>query len=79
MTGRTTLAVLASGPEEFRRWCYDSGLSPRDPEVVYVDRAERLRGMTDVKFIRCHRAWEHPRVTEIEEVVRLIEQRRTHP
>lgn len=73
---RPILAVLASGYDEFRRWCMDSGLSIRDPEVVFIDRPERLRGMTDVKFIRCRDAWKHPRLIEIEEVVQLIVQRR---
>ncbi|MFC7909037.1 hypothetical protein [Streptomyces nigra] len=77
MTGRPILAVLAANFTEFRRWCHDSGLSTRDPQVVYIDRPERLRGMTDVKFIRCPYAWKHPKANDIYDLVQYIEQRRT--
>ncbi|MFF5984395.1 hypothetical protein ACFY78_36690 [Streptomyces olindensis] len=72
----TLLVVLASGYDEFRRWCQGSGLSPRDPDVVFVDRWDRLRGLTDVKIIRCPRWYAHPDADRIEQAVHSIEQRR---
>lgn len=77
MPSRRILAVLASNYQEFRRWCADSGLSSGDPEVKFIDRPDHLRGLSDPKIIRCRDAWKHPRIGEIEEVVDLIEQRRS--
>lgn len=75
MTGRSVLVVLASSYDEFRAWCRDSGLSPNDPEVVFIDREDRLRGLSDIKVIRCRRWDLHPDALRITQTAEIIEQR----
>lgn len=78
MTGRTILVVLALNYGEFRAWCRDSGLRPDDREVVFADREERLRGLSNIKVIRCRR-WDHHRdALRISQTAEIIEQR-SHP
>lgn len=72
---RPVLVVLAENRTEFERWCLDSGLRRDDPEVVFADRMERLRGMTDVKVIRCRYWWAHPASEAIGQYAQIIEQR----
>jgi hypothetical protein len=79
MTGRTNLVVLASGYDEFRRWCLDSGLRPDDPEVLFADRFHKLRGIEPTKVIRCRRHYEHPESQEIEAWLRALDERRNAP
>lgn len=75
MTGRTILTVLALNYDEFRAWCRDSGLSLDDPEVVFVDREDRLRGFSNIKVIRCRRWDLHPDALRIAQTAEIIEQR----
>lgn len=75
MTGRTILVVLALNYDEFRAWCRDSGLSPNDPEVVFVDKEDRLRGLSNIKVIRCRRWDHHPHALHITQTAEIIEQR----
>ncbi|WP_329390294.1 hypothetical protein [Streptomyces sp. NBC_01716] len=72
------IAVLACDAREFETWCRNSGLSPRDREVVYISRREKLRGLDNVKVIRCPRWDQHPDAGRIDEFVRMLEQRRAH-
>ncbi|MGW0578602.1 hypothetical protein ACWD25_22135 [Streptomyces sp. NPDC002920] len=72
------IVVLARNFEDFRAWCRDSGLSPTDPEVVYIDRWDRLRGLGNIKVIRCPRWDQRPDVAEIDELARELERRRAH-
>lgn len=71
------IAVLARDTREFEDWCRSSGLSPRDREVVYISRWDKLRGLDNVKFIRCTRWHEHPEAGQIDEIVRRLEDRRS--
>lgn len=70
------IVVLARNARDFEAWCHDSGLSPRDPEVVYVSRWDKLRGLADVKVIRCPFWDQHPDAGLIDELARMLEQRR---
>lgn len=70
------IAVLAMDVYEFEEWCRNSGLSPRDRDVVFISRWDKLRGLDSVKFIRCPRWVEHPQALEIDEIVRRLEDRR---
>lgn len=70
------IAVLARDVREFETWCRDSGISPRDREVVYISRWDKLRGLDNVKFIRCPRWDEHPDAEQIDELARRLEDRR---
>lgn len=70
------LAVLARNHREFEDWCHSSGISPRDREVIYISRWDKLRGLDNVKFIRCPRWLEHPDVGRIDGIVRRLEERR---
>ena len=79
MTGRTILVVLASGYDEFRRWCLDSGLRPDDPEVLFADRFHKLRGTSRVKVIRCRRWHEHPESHEMDAWLRAQGERHRTP
>ncbi|MFS4107492.1 hypothetical protein [Streptomyces sp. PD-S100-1] len=71
------IVVLAENRTEFERWCVDSGLRRNDPEVVFADREDRLRGMTGVKIIRCRYWWAHPDAERINLAAQIIEQRST--
>ena len=73
---RPLLVVLAIDYREFRHWCHESGLPPNDPDVVFVDRWDRLRGLTHFKVIRCPRWHAHPDAGRIDEAIRIIEQKR---
>ncbi|MDT0567888.1 hypothetical protein RM704_10470 [Streptomyces sp. DSM 3412] len=75
MTGRTILVVLAINYDEFRAWCRDSGLSPDDPEVVFVDNEYRLCGFSNIKVIRCRHWGSHPHALRISQTAEIIEQR----
>ncbi|MFJ9038007.1 hypothetical protein ACIRF8_15610 [Streptomyces sp. NPDC102406] len=72
------IAVLACDYREFEEWCRNSGLSSRDRDVVFISRWDRLRGLDNVKFIRCPRWDQHPDAGHIDELVRRIEDRRAH-
>ncbi|MET9445333.1 hypothetical protein [Streptomyces sp. NPDC006610] len=71
------IVVLARDAREFEDWCRNSGLSPRDREVVYISRWDKLRGLDNVKFIHCPRWHEHPDAGRIDEIVRRLEKRRS--
>lgn len=73
----SVIAVLARDPLEFAEWCRSSGLSQLDREVVYISRWEKLRGLDNIKFIRCSHSHEHPDAERIEELARHLEQRRS--
>lgn len=70
------IAVLARNYRDFQAWCFDSGLSPHDREIVYISRWDRLRGLDNVKFIRCPNWDQHPDAGRIDEIVRMLEARR---
>lgn len=70
------IVVLARDVREFEDWCRNSGLSPRGREVIYISRWDKLRGLDNVKFIRCPRWHEHPDAGQIDEIVRRLEDRR---
>lgn len=70
------IAVLARNYGDFQAWCHNSGLSPRDREIVFISRWDRLRGLDNVKFIRCPRWDQHPDAGRIDEIVRRLEDRR---
>lgn len=72
---RPLLFVLAATRRDFDRWCIDSGLGRDDPEVVYVDRLDKLRGVSHIKVIRCRGWWEHPHADELGTLANVIEQR----
>ncbi|MFD8771464.1 hypothetical protein [Streptomyces sp. NPDC059916] len=72
------IAVLARDVREFEEWRHASGLSPHDRDVVYISRWDRLRGLDNVKFIRCPRWHEHPDAGRIDELARALEERRVH-
>lgn len=69
------IAVLACDVREFEDWCRNSGLSPRDRDVVFVSRWDKLRGLNNVKFVRCPRWYEHPDANHIDQLARMLEQR----
>ncbi|ELP64144.1 hypothetical protein PV735_05430 [Streptomyces turgidiscabies] len=77
MTGRPILVVLAADQPRFNAWCYNSGLSPTDPDVQYADIPEHLRGLgPDVKVIRCP-GWElHRHAQRLDQTAQIIEHRR---
>lgn len=70
------IAVLACDFREFEDWRHRSGLSPRDRDVVYISRWDKLRGLDNVKFIRCPRWDQHPDAGRIDEIVRRLEDRK---
>lgn len=70
------IAVLALTYQDFQAWCHASGLSPHDPEVIYISRWDKLRGLANVKVVRCPRWDQHPDAGRIDELARLLEQRR---
>lgn len=70
------IAVLACNFHEFEQWCRNSGLSPRDRDIVYISRWDKLRGIDNAKFIRCPNWDQHPDAGRIDEIVRMLEQRR---
>jgi hypothetical protein len=70
-----SIVVLASTRERFNAWCYDSGLSPHDPDLLYAGTPDKLRGLTTAKVIRT-RDWRLNRHADRLEVdVARIEQR----
>lgn len=71
------IAVLARDVREFEDWCRTSGLSPRDRDIVFISRWDKLRGLDTGKFIRCPRWHEHPEAGQIDEIVRRLEERRS--
>ncbi|MFJ2110639.1 hypothetical protein ACIOEX_01700 [Streptomyces sp. NPDC087850] len=70
------IAVLARDVREFEEWCRNSGISRRDREVIFISRWDKLRGLDNVKVIRCPRWGQHPDAGRIDELARILEDRR---
>lgn len=47
----TPIAVIASTRQQFENWCSLEGIHPRSKGVIYVDRADKLRGRTSIRPI----------------------------
>lgn len=76
MTGRLVLVILAADRPRFNAWCYASGLSQTDPDVLYADVPDQLRGLgLTVKVIRTPGWRLHRHAERLDEAAQFIEQR----
>lgn len=51
---RWRLYVIAPTFQRFKAWCYDHGLSPRDPMLIAVlpiDWEHYIRGASDIRYV----------------------------
>ena len=61
---RPLVAVTCSTHQQFRDWCYDNNLNPRDPSLRPVLREEDVRGCYFDRIILVGGSWELMAVAE---------------
>lgn len=71
------IVVLARNAHDFQRWCRSSGLSPSDRDVVFASHPAKLLGIDSAKVIRCPGWNQRADASQLDDLARILEQRRT--